>query len=80
MCLGGVAIDALENTLATNSQLKEVYLCLDNDKVGNMTVERIGKELDEHGVWWKRIVPQTKDWNQDLTEGWTLEENFNLSL
>ena len=80
VCLGGVAIDALDNALECNPQLTEVYLCLDNDKAGDITTERIGRELAGRGIRWERSVPETKDWNQDLIEWKEQEEKFNLSM
>ncbi len=34
VCLGGVSFYSLENILNNNPDIKEVYLCLDNDKRG----------------------------------------------
>ena len=80
VCLGGVAIDALDNALECNPQLTEVYLCLDNDKAGDITTERIGRELAGRGIRWERIVPETKDWNQDLIEKGEQAETFHLHM
>ncbi len=77
VCLGGVAIDALKNVLSTNEQISKVYMCVDRDDAGDKTVKRIGDELNEMGYEWERILPENKDWNEDLTEQ---TENFEMTM
>ena len=78
VCLGGVAIDALKNILSTNEQISKVYMCVDRDDAGDKTVKRIGDELNEMGYEWERILPENKDWNEDLTAGSEQTENFEF--
>lgn len=66
VCLGGVAADALRNVLDTNPDINKVYLCVDKDEAGDKTVNRISPELDERGVEYERLLPEGKDWNEDL--------------
>ncbi len=66
VCLGGVAIDALKNILNSNSRLSHVHLCVDRDEAGDKTVKRISKELDALNYKWERLLPEHKDWNEDL--------------
>ena len=80
VCLGGVAIDALKNVLSTNEQISKVYMCVDRDDAGDKTVKRIGDELNEMGYEWERILPENKDWNEDLTAGSEKTENFELTM
>lgn len=80
VCLGGVAIDALKNVLSTNEQISKVYMCVDRDDAGDKTVKRIGNELNEMGYEWERILPENKDWNEDLTSGSEQTENFELTM
>ena len=80
VCLGGVAIDALKNVLRTNEQISKVYMCVDRDDAGDKTVKRIGDELNEMGYEWERILPENKDWNEDLTAGSEQTENFELTM
>jgi len=47
-------------------QLRQVYLCLDNDAAGHAASERMAALLKEHGLNAVRLVPQQKDWNDDL--------------
>lgn len=80
VCLGGVAIDALKNVLNTNEQISKVYMCVDRDDAGDKTVKRIGDELNEMGYEWERILPENKDWNEDLTAGSEQTENFEMTM
>ena len=80
VCLGGVAIDALKNVLSTNEQISKVYMCVDRDDAGDKTVKRIGNELNEMGYEWERILPENKDWNEDLTAGSEHTENFEMTM
>ena len=80
VCLGGVAIDALKNVLNTNEQISKVYMCVDRDNAGDKTVKRIGDELNEMGYEWERILPENKDWNEDLTAGIEQTENFEMTM
>ena len=43
-----------------------VYLCLDNDDAGHKASERMAELLRERGVDTQRLVPELKDWNDDL--------------
>ena len=80
VCLGGVAIDALQNILDTNDEISKVYMCVDNDVAGDKTVKRIGEALDESGIEWERLIPYAKDWNEDLINKTTEEQGFEMSM
>ncbi len=82
VCLGGVAIDALNNILKNHSKIDTVYLCVDNDMAGDKTVNRIGNELTERKIEWQRLLPENKDWNEDLVELREQEQtqDFDLSM
>ena len=43
-----------------------VYLCLDNDDAGHKASERMAELLRERGIMAERLVPELKDWNDDL--------------
>ena len=45
---------------------KIVYLCLDNDDAGHKASERMSEFLHERGIMTERLVPELKDWNEDL--------------
>lgn len=50
--------------LKPNTQI--VYLCLDNDDAGHKASERMAGLLHERGIMTERLVPELKDWNEDL--------------
>ena len=49
-----------------NSNLEEVFLCLDNDEAGWKATKRISDKLFVRGVKTHTLVPNGKDWNEDL--------------
>ena len=57
-----------------------VYLCLDNDDAGHKASERMAELLRERGVMTERLVPEMKDWNDDLLNGQKEELAPCLSL
>lgn len=64
-CCGASSIPVLE-MLRQLPQLRQVYLCLDNDAAGHAASERMAALLEEHDLNAVRLVPQQKDWNDDL--------------
>ena len=66
VCLGGVAVDALVNVLDTIPKIDTVHICVDKDEAGDKTTVRIGEELDKRGTFYNRLLPENKDWNEDL--------------
>lgn len=64
-CCGTSSIPVLE-MLRQLPQLRQVYLCLDNDAAGHAASVRMAALLEEHGLNAVRLVPQQKDWNDDL--------------
>lgn len=66
MALCGVGDQAMLWMLAQYSQLQQVALCLDNDEAGHKASERLKTQLAERGYPSQRLIPQGKDWNDDL--------------
>ena len=64
-CCGTSSIPVLE-MLRQLPQLRQVYLCLDNDAAGHAASERMAKLLEDRDISAERLVPQQKDWNDDL--------------
>lgn len=64
-CCGTSSIPVLE-MLRQLPQLRQVYLCLDNDAAGHAASECMAKLLEDRGISAERLVPQQKDWNDDL--------------
>ena len=71
-CCGTSSIPVLE-MVRQFPQLQQVYLCLDNDDAGHAASERMEALLKEHGLNAVRLVPQQKDWNDDLTANQEIE-------
>ena len=65
-CCGTSSIPVLEMARQL-PQLRQVYLCLDNDNAGHAASERMAELLKEQNLAVVRLVPQQKDWNDDLT-------------
>ena len=75
--LCGVAEHAMVRQLEVQPSIREVYLCLDNDKAGHSAAERLTARLDELGGYSVyRLCPQLKDWNDDLKEEAKQQETY----
>ena len=59
---------------------KIVYLCLDNDKTGHAASERMAELLHKRDIMSERLVPELKDWNEDLCHVQKEEPSPCLSL
>ena len=67
IAMNGVYESALLKALESRSDLKYIYLCTDNDEGGIEAAERLRDILRAkkyENVF--RILPQNKDWNEDL--------------
>ena len=62
-CCGTSPIPVLQ-MLKPDAQI--VYLCLDNDDAGHKASERMASLLQERSVMTQHLVPELKDWNDDL--------------
>ncbi len=56
----------VEQMLRTYPQIRQVYLCLDNDVAGHSASERMESYLRAEDISAMRLVPVRKDWNEDL--------------
>ncbi len=62
----GTTIQPVLTMLELMPQVNTVMLCLDNDDAGHLASKRMQAQLkDSHSV--ERLVPENKDWNDDLT-------------
>ena len=52
--------------LKDNSNIKNVFLCFDNDEAGQTANKRIAEKLSEQNIESKILIPIHKDWNEDL--------------
>lgn len=53
--------------LKDNPNIKNVFLCFDNDEAGQTANKRIAGKLNEMNIQNKILIPTHKDWNEDLT-------------
>ena len=62
-----VADKVLFECLKNNPQIKNVYLCLDNDEPGQKANQRISDKLKEihPEISAQILIPFNKDWNED---------------
>lgn len=61
-----VADRVLFQCLRDNPNIREVYLCLDNDSAGQNAANRISDKLFVQGYHSEILIPTHKDWNEDL--------------
>lgn len=65
----GTSSQPVLQMMEQNPALREVFLCLDNDKAGHTACLRIAERVAEQfGIASDRLIPQNKDWNDDLAE------------
>jgi len=62
----GTSIQPVLQMLEQVPQLDTILLCLDNDEAGHQASRRMREQLDaRYSV--ERLIPENKDWNDDLT-------------
>ena len=66
----GVSDRVLWQMLKDGPHIQKVYLCLDNDEAGQKAAERISAQLTEKGITNELLVPERKDWNEELLHYW----------
>lgn len=49
-----------------NPNIKNVYLCFDNDQAGQTSNKRIAEKLNKMNIQNEILIPNHKDWNEDL--------------
>ena len=77
-CCGTSSIPVLQ-MLGTMKAPEMVFLCLDNDKAGQAACERMEKEIKErYDIDIRRLIPELKDWNDDLVNQKREQEVANL--
>lgn len=64
-CCGTSSLPVLE-MLAQLPNINTVHLCLDNDKAGQAACRRMEELLAEKNVRTVRLIPDRKDWNEEL--------------
>ncbi len=72
-CCGTSSIPML-NLLDRLPQLRQVFLCLDNDGAGHSASQRMAELIVDRGLSAERLTPKNKDWNEDLVSEYEQEE------
>ena len=60
--------------LKDNPNIKNVFLCFDNDKAGQTANKRISDKLNSRNIQNEILVPTHKDWNEDILKNERTEE------
>ena len=62
----GTSIQPVIKMLERMPQIRTVLLCQDNDEAGHLANQRMKAQLEANYTV-ERLVPENKDWNDDLT-------------
>ena len=60
--------------LNDNPNIKNVFLCFDNDEAGQTANKRIAEKLNSMNIQNEILVPTHKDWNEDILKNERTEE------
>lgn len=80
VALCGVGGQAMLWMLEQCQKLCHVSLCLDNDEAGHKASERLKNQLEGKGYFSERLIPQGKDWNDDLTDARQTQDRFEMKM
>lgn len=69
-----VSDKVLFQCLKDNPNIKNVFLCFDNDEAGQKANKRIAGKLNEMNIQNKILIPIHKDWNEDILNGERTDE------
>lgn len=64
----GTSFQPVEQMKAMMPTMEELFLCLDNDEAGIKASERMADQSKAWGVEVTRLLPEHKDWNEDLVQ------------
>ena len=74
----GTSIQPVVQILEQAPQLDTVLLCLDNDEAGHQASRRMREQLETHYSV-ERLIPENKDWNDDLTLSTENAQGFSMN-
>ena len=60
--------------LKDNPNIKNVFLCFDNDEAGQTANKRIADKLNKLNIQNEILIPTHKDWNEDILNGERTDE------
>lgn len=72
-CCGTSSIPVM-NMLDRLPQVRQVFLCLDNDDAGHAASGRMAALIADRWLDTERLVSENKDWNEDLVSEYAQEE------
>ena len=78
MACCGTSIQPVVQILEQAPQLDTVLLCLDNDEAGHQASRRMREQLETHYSV-ERLIPENKDWNDDLTLSAENAQGFSMN-
>lgn len=78
----GVGDKVLFQTLKDNPNISKVFLCLDNDPAGRFAEYRIAEKLREENIRFGIMLPDGKDWNEQLiaAKEQTIRKNAEVKI
>ena len=65
--------------LKDNPNIKNVFLCFDNDEAGQTANKRIADKLNSMNIKSEILIPIHKDWNEDNLSKNFIREDFQES-
>ena len=74
----GTSIQPVLQMLEQTPQLDTVLLCLDNDEAGHQASRRMQEQLETHYSV-EHLIPENKDWNDDLTLSAENAQGFSMN-
>lgn len=80
VALCGIGGQAMLWMLEQCPRIYNVSLCLDNDEAGHKASDRLKNQLSEKGYFPQRLIPQAKDWNDDLTMVQQGQSGFEMRM
>lgn len=69
-----VSDGVLFQCLNDNTNIKNVFLCFDNDEAGQTANKRIADKLNKLNIQNEILIPTHKDWNEDILNGERTDE------
>ena len=66
--------------LKDNPNIKNVFLCFDNDEAGQKANKRIAEKLNSMNIQNKNLISNHKDWNEDLKFAKERDEQICLQV
>ncbi len=60
--------------LKDNPNIKNIFLCFDNDEAGQTANKRIADKLNKLNIQNEILIPTHKDWNEDILNGERADE------